>query len=103
MAADSAMAEAAQLAAVTKVAQAENLTDLRLLNHQVCGVRKYLFTTAVLVGLRPAAHERRYCYEQDPDARAALAAWDGHDHPPGPWIKCKGTGIDLLNPEFGRD
>ena len=31
---------------------------------------------------------------------AALAAWDGEEHPGGPWIKCKGAGIDLLNPSF---
>ncbi len=103
MAADPAVAEAARLAAVTKVAQAENLIDLRLLNHQVCGVRTSLLPTAVMVGLRPTAHERRYCYEHAADARAALAAWDGHGHPPGPWIKCEGAGIDLLNPEFGSD
>lgn len=46
------------------------------------------------------AYAGRYCYEHAHEARAALVAWDGVGHPPGPWIKCKGYGIDLLNPEL---
>jgi hypothetical protein len=53
------------------------------------------------VGLGWEGHGRRYCYEFTKDAIAALEAWDGKDHPGGPWIKCKGAGIDLLNPSFG--
>ena len=30
----------------------------------------------------------------------ALALWDGQGHPSGPWIKCKGAGVDLLNPSL---
>ena len=35
---------------------------------------------------------------QAKDALRALLDWDGLGHPAGPWIKCKGAGIDLLNP-----
>ena len=34
------------------------------------------------------------------DSQIALRAWDGEEHPGGPWMKCKGAGIDLLNPAF---
>jgi len=54
----------------------------------------------VVVGLDDVGYQRRYCYEHQLAARAALLAWDGRGHPPGPWIKCKGAGIDLLNPAF---
>jgi len=54
----------------------------------------------VVVGLDAVGYQRRYCYEHAADARAALMAWDGNGHPSGPWIKCKGAGIDLLNPNF---
>jgi hypothetical protein len=57
-------------------------------------LQRYNFTTAVVVGLSEVGYERRYCYEHGGDARAALAVWDGAGHPPGPWIKCKGVGID---------
>ncbi|MBB3180956.1 hypothetical protein FHW64_005395 [Variovorax sp. Sphag1AA] len=67
---------------------------------EVCAIKKFNFTTAVVVGLHAQGYERRYCYEHAADARAALAAWDGRGHPGGPWIKCKGAGIDLLNPAF---
>ncbi|UUZ66578.1 hypothetical protein LP417_34180 (plasmid) [Polaromonas sp. P1-6] len=51
--------------------------------------------------LNESGYERRYCYEYEVDARAALKAWDGVEHPSGPWIKCKGAGFDLLNPGLG--
>ena len=31
-------------------------------------------------------------------ALRALRDWAGQGHPSGPWIKCKGAGVDLLNP-----
>jgi hypothetical protein len=75
-------------------------TDLRALQGQVCAVKQFNFTTAVVVGLDDVGYQRRYCYEHRADAEAALATWDGLEHPSGPWIKCKGAGIDLLNPNF---
>ena len=65
---------------------------------QLCAIRRFAYTTAILVGLDPVGYQRRYCFEHEQDARSALAAWDGKDHPGGPWIKCKGAGIELLNP-----
>lgn len=79
---------------------AHGYTDLRILCKQVCGVGQFNFTTALLVGLDETGYERRYCYEHRADAQNALLAWNGDGHPPGPWIKYKGAGIDLLNPEF---
>lgn len=75
-------------------------TDICVLHDQVCAVHQFLYTTAVVVGLGDAGYKRRYCFEYQVEARSALASWDGSDHPPGPWIKCKGPGIDLLNPNF---
>ncbi|MNL15574.1 hypothetical protein D3C87_1365680 [compost metagenome] len=75
-------------------------TDICVLQGQVCAVKQFNYTTAVVVGLDDVGYQRRYCYEHRADAQAALAAWDGCEHPSGPWIKCKGAGIDLLNPDF---
>lgn len=75
-------------------------TEIRSLNDQLCAVRQFNYTFALVVGLDEAGYERRYCYEHHADAQAALLAWDGHQHPSGPWIKCKGGGIDILNPAF---
>ena len=92
------VALAATLSAVSAMAEEEGLVDLRVAAGQVCAVKRFLYTTAVMVGLQPYRYERRYCYEHEADAREALAAWTSGEHPPGPWIKCKGQGIDLLNP-----
>ena len=76
----------------------EGYTDIALKDGQVCGLKPFVYTHAIVVGLRAAGYERRYCYEDEDEARAALKGWDGLEHPPGAWIKCKGIGIDLLNP-----
>lgn len=73
-------------------------TDLRRIRGVLCGLNMLNFTTGLVVGLHTDHYERRYCYEHQQDARQALQAWDGRGHPGGPWIKCKGAGIDLLNP-----
>lgn len=67
-------------------------------NGQVCAVKEFTFTTALLVGIDAIGYSLRYCYEHAGEAEAALAAWDGQGHPGGPWIKCKGAGVELLNP-----
>ena len=69
----------------------------------LCGLKRFQFTWGLLVNLQPLGYDLRYCYENEADARAALASWDGAKHPAGPWIKCKGAGIDILNPEFATD
>jgi len=82
------------------VLAASGYTHICVLQDQVCAVKQFNFTTAVVVGLDDVGYQRRYCYEYQADAQAALVAWDGREHPSGPWIKCKGAGIDLLNPDF---
>jgi hypothetical protein len=79
----------------------QGYTSLRRLGGQLCGLKGYNFTCALVVGLDAQGYGRRYCYESGAEALEALGAWSGEGHPPGPWIKCKGAGIDLLNPAFG--
>lgn len=78
----------------------EGYFGLRVLGGKVHGLHMFAFTTGLMVGLSESSYERRYCYEREEDAAKALIEWDGQDHPGGPWIKCKGSGIDLLNPAF---
>lgn len=77
---------------------ADGYTDICEREGQLCGIRRFNFTSAVVVGVDPVGYRRRYCYEHAHEARQALAAWDGKGHPGGPWIKCTGAGIELLNP-----
>lgn len=75
-------------------------TDLREIGGKLCGLSKFMFTTGLVVGLDQHGYELRYCYENEAEARAALQSWQGIGHPCGPWIKAKGLGTDLLNPEL---
>lgn len=79
---------------------ASGYDDLKAMGGVICAIRRFNYTTAIVVGLDEAGYERRYCYEHKEEAQAALHQWDGEGHPGGPWIKCKGGSIDLLNPAF---
>lgn len=64
------------------------------------GLMPMLYTTGLFVGLDEVGYSYRYCYEDAAAALADLATWDGEGDPPGPWIKRKGRGGDLLNPRW---
>ena len=78
--------------------QEQGYRELRLIGDVLCGLHRYNFTTGLAVGLTFECYERRYCFAHREDALRALRDWDGQGHPSGPWIKCKGAGVDLLNP-----
>lgn len=84
-----------------QILQINGYTHISEIAGKLCGLVTLMFTTGLVVGLDEIGYECRYCFESEQDAKAALEAWNGHGHPSGPWIKCKGRGIDLLNPEFG--
>ena len=80
-----------------------------LSNHRLCGpsvlcaTKQYNFIWAVVVNIDPIGHDHQHCYAHAAEAVAALEAWDGLEHPSGPWIKCKGADGELLSPEFGPE
>ena len=80
--------------------RSQGYVSLVKLNGKLCGLQSFIYTTGLIVGIDGITYERRYCYERLSEAAKALASWNGLNHPSGPWIKCKGVGIDLLNPEF---
>jgi hypothetical protein len=55
-----------------------------------CGLRRFLFTTGLCIGMDEASFVGRYCYEHMADAKEALEKWDGEGDPSGDWIKYKG-------------
>jgi hypothetical protein len=58
------------------------------------GLRDFMFTTGLLVGVDMTGYRTRYCYAKEDDALQALLLWDGTGDPEGPWIKEKGRGLD---------
>lgn len=69
----------------------------------VCGLQQMLFTVGLFCHLDRTGYKYRYCYPTLLDANAAIQEWDGEGHPPGPWIKRKGQGGDMPNPELPPD
>ncbi|MEJ8852739.1 hypothetical protein [Variovorax rhizosphaerae] len=81
---------------------AGSYSDLCMSNGRICAVGRMLWTHAILVGISiHSSAERRYFYEHQADAARALSEWDGHGHPPGPWIKVKGRMGGVLLDELG--
>ena len=77
-------------------------TDLRVVRGKLCGLARFDLTAGLMVGLDLAGCDAAYTFENECDARAALAAWDGEGHPPGPWLRltglAKGAAMDVRNP-----
>lgn len=73
---------------------------------ELCALQDYMFTRAIVLGIDEIGYKRRYCFENRDDANRAIAEWDGTDHPPGNWIKLKGTykgePVNLLNPNWSK-
>lgn len=70
----------------------EEYTNLKYINGVLCGIRRFIFTTGLVVGLNRIGYDGRYCYESHADAVAALEKWDMNGDPDGDWIKYKGNG-----------
>jgi hypothetical protein len=64
----------------------------------VCGLRKFIFTTGLVIGMDENLYYGRYCYAKESDASKALKEWDGKGDPSGPWIKYKGSPEERSNP-----
>lgn len=79
----------------------QGYTDLKQVPKRgLCALLPMAYTTALVYGIDKYGYAGRYCYEHRADVEAAFKDWDGTSHPSGPWIKLKGLGMDLLNPEL---
>lgn len=67
----------------------------------ICALSRMAYTVGLFVDVEfTGSYKYRYCYPTLRDAWFALKAWDGTGHPPGEWIKRKGEGGDLRNPNY---
>jgi hypothetical protein len=66
----------------------------------LCGLRKFIFTTGLVIGMDEVQYYGRYCYSDESDALKALNEWNGKGDPSGPWIKYKGAPEERSNPEM---
>ena len=64
------------------------------------GVFRFIYTTALMVGIDAYGYRTRYCYERYDEAVAACNAWDGEGDPPGQWIKQKPE--NRINPNWAK-
>ena len=80
-----------------KLLEIEGFTHIRVIDGKICGIKRFLFTTGLVVGLNEIGYDGRYCYEHRSDAVDALREWDGNGDPSGDWIKYKGIGGERSN------
>jgi hypothetical protein len=82
---------------------ADGYYELRDVGGTLCGLKNFITTVAVVVGITAQCEGRRYCFREYSDAQAALREYaDPKKHVGGPWLKCKGIFngmiVDVLNP-----
>jgi len=66
-------------------------------NFGICGLRKFIFTTGIIIGLNPIDYYGRYCYSSEQEASERLKNWNGIGDPKGNWLKYKGVGGEREN------
>jgi hypothetical protein len=66
----------------------------------LCGLRDFIFTTGLVIGMEEDRYYGRYCYSNQEDALESLNKWTGEGDPSGPWIKYKGMPGERSNPEM---
>lgn len=91
-----------QLARAQRIAKANEYIDVKVMNGKIYGVLRFIYTTAIMVGVDEIGYQYRYCYPNYADALADFATWDGNGDPPGNWIKRKGRGGDFANPNYSE-
>ncbi len=67
--------------------------------HGICALEWFCYTVGIGCGIDETGRRYRYCYHNLLEAITAFQEWNGQGHPPGQWIKRKGGGEDLRNPE----
>jgi hypothetical protein len=65
----------------------------------LCGIRRFMFTSAIVYGLDDTGYAGRWCYETMREAEREFEKWNGIGDPGGDWIKHKGL-VEYKNPNL---
>lgn len=69
----------------------EGYTNLDVVNDEIVGLRRFIFTSAIVVGIDAVGYRTRYCYGTMFEAKRALQDWKASgDEEPSGYIKRKG-------------
>jgi hypothetical protein len=69
-------------------------------HRNVCCLSIMAYTVAIMYNIDEHGYQARYCYHTLVEASEAFNTWSGQGHPPGNWIKRKGDGRDISNPNY---
>lgn len=64
-----------------------NYFNLEEKNGKLCGLFRFLFTVAIVVGIDENGYEYRYCYDNLNEALSAYNDWNGEGDPEGYIVK----------------
>jgi len=63
------------------------ISHLRVLpTGEVAGLKRFLFTHAIIAGITPTGYSRRYCFQEYSEALGSLLQWSGDGDPPGKYV-----------------
>lgn len=70
----------------------------------IVGIMPFLFTWGLCVRVNPGDlanfYSYRFCYPDLQECLADFWEWSGEGLPAGNWIKQKGSGLDVSNPNY---
>lgn len=66
----------------------------------ICYLAYMAYTVRLFYNADSHGYQACYCYHTLEEAREAFNTWDGNGHPAGNWIKRKGDGHDISNPDY---
>lgn len=77
-----------------------NYSEVKEIKGVWCGVSRFIFTTAIVVGLDEYEYNHRYCFPRNSEAIESFKTYsDPTAAPSGNWIKRKGEGA-YENPNY---
>lgn len=85
--------------------EVENLgyTHIKQINGVWCGLYRFIFTVGLVVDIDSIGYKYRYCFNNNSDAKKSLHKYENlNELPTGNWIKRKGIGGDISNPNYDK-
>lgn len=59
----------------------DGYSALRVFNEKICGLHRFAYTVAVVVGLDRIGYEKRFCFDNLSYALSFYQGWDGLTEP----------------------
>lgn len=68
---------------VNRLSKEDGYSNICVKNGKICGLSRFIFTTAIISGMDETGYVERWCYHNSSTALQEFNAWDGTGEPEG--------------------